>query len=227
MGVRGCCGLDARASAHAVAVAFLSLTAVHLVTVIIAWGKLADDQSVFRRLHGVTPAHLQDLTLVLFLPQLPLTALSLLFNSVLVLAARRRSACAALAWLIYYGIVFALWTLLSAALLVGCGVIASAIPELRRQVDLQFADGRDRPDIGSLEVLFAELHVRYKSAFLCGAFGVAGVLASPVLWYYFAVVVRFRRCSCGSSSTPWSRRRASRTSDSMRVTCRSTWGRDE
>ncbi|KAF0307712.1 hypothetical protein FJT64_002238 [Amphibalanus amphitrite] len=218
MAVRGCCGLDLRSSAMAVAIVCMSFSAVHLLGIIVGWAKVASDLSDFQAAHGVRPAGAALLYGWVFAPQLAFVLLSLLFNALLLLAVRRRSACAALAWLIYYAIVFVLVALASVGLLIGCGVLSAAHSELQRQaqaappaerVNTFGTFGRPRPGPvtadwqrqDGLRVAAEQrqdgLRVAAESAYVasvvCGVLGALGLLASPLLWYWYVLVLAFYR----------------------------------
>ncbi|KAF0307711.1 hypothetical protein FJT64_002237 [Amphibalanus amphitrite] len=213
MAVRGCCGLDLRTSAMAVAIVCMSFSAVHLLGIIVGWAKTASDLK--------TPAPILRATTLInlafaFAPQLAFVLLSLLFNTLLLLAVRRRSACAALAWLIYYAIVFVLVALASVGLLITCGVLSAVFSEFQAEaappaerVNTFGTFGRPRPGPvtadwqrqDGLRVAAEQrqdgLRVAAESAYVasvvCGVLGALGLLASPLLWYWYVLVLAFYR----------------------------------
>ena len=188
MTLRGCCGWNLRSSSLAIGIFFLANTILHLIILAILWVRY---QNIYRLqdIPTETREALSSFERIVFIPVLIYALLCLLFNVLLIHGVRRSSFCAVFAWLIYYAIVFVIFVLISIGLLIACGVLHAGYSTLQEQLkdSMSSSTSTFSGRVPEKEALTAA----YAVAVGCGVAGAFGLLVSPLLWYWYALVRAF------------------------------------
>ena len=207
MALTGCCGCNLRTSALAIGTFFLVNNLIHVLAIAISWSKYSASTQAFY--DPDVPTEIQErmktYERLIFIPQMIYALSCLVFNGLLIYGAKRRSPWAVYAWLVFYAIVFALFTLTAIGLLIACGFMHAGYITVQTAGGLtggNYAHGNGTNYVNSHaqgnmtnhsnsevdKMIWMSENLNDALVLAFGVSGALGLFLSCLLWYWYALM---------------------------------------